>query len=67
MDTLEIMTVQQVAEYLHLHENTVYNMLHHNPPWLPGVKIGGKWYFRRLDIDAMLSKGGLADASNHAS
>lgn len=44
----EILTVEQVAELLHLHPMTVYRLAKEGK--LPGFKVGGRWRFQK---DAM--------------
>ena len=41
----EILTVDQVAELLHLHAMTVYRLAKEGK--LPGFKVGGRWRFQR--------------------
>lgn len=48
----EIMTLQDVAEYLKLAERTVYGYAQKN--LLPGIKVGSAWRFRKADILAWL-------------
>ncbi len=49
-DTL--LNVQQVAEYLQLNLSTVYQWAQQGR--LPAIKLGGRWRFRRTDIEAWL-------------
>jgi excisionase family DNA binding protein len=44
-----VLTVQGVAEYLHLHRQTVYGLLKRKQP--PAFKIGSGWQFNRESID----------------
>jgi len=44
----EILTVEQVAELLHLHPMTIYRLAKEGK--LPGFKVGGRWRFQK---DAM--------------
>jgi excisionase family DNA binding protein len=46
--TREIMTVSDVAAFLHVHPATVYKMLKHRE--LPGFRIGSDWRFNRAEI-----------------
>jgi excisionase family DNA binding protein len=48
----DILTLQEVAEYLKLSERTVYGYTQKG--LLPGIKIGNSWRFRKTDIDAWL-------------
>lgn len=45
----EILTVEQVAELLHLHPMTVYRLAKGGK--LPGFKVGGRWRFRKDAIE----------------
>jgi len=45
------MTIQDVAEYLDLNEQTVYRMVQQRK--IPAVKIGGQWKVKRSHIDKM--------------
>ena len=45
----EVMTVQEVAEYLRLNEMTVYRLAQQGK--LPALKIGRSWRFKRELID----------------
>ena len=50
-----VLTVQDVAEYLHVHRNTVYRLL--NREQLPAFKIGSEWRFNRESIDLWRADG----------
>ncbi len=52
-DANEIMTLPQVAEYLHCHPATLYRLLRFRK--IPGFHLGGDWRFRRADIDAWIA------------
>ncbi len=52
--TDEIMTLQDVAEYLKLADRTVYGYAQKGI--LPGIKIGSSWRFRKADIAAWIEK-----------
>ena len=54
MDEKQVLTVQEVAAYLRVHENTVYTWLRNKQ--LRGVKFGRKWYLLKSQIDTLLSK-----------
>ncbi|MCM2315360.1 MAG: helix-turn-helix domain-containing protein [Thermoanaerobaculia bacterium] len=53
LNTGDILTIRQLAEYLMVSEKTVYRMLDRNQ--LPAVRVGAQWRFRRQDIDAWLT------------
>ncbi len=46
----EIMTTQEVAEYLRLAEATIYKLAQSGD--IPAVKVGRTWRFKRELIDA---------------
>jgi excisionase family DNA binding protein len=41
----EVLTVEEVAQLLHLHVMTVYRLAKEGK--LPGFKVGGRWRFQR--------------------
>ena len=41
----EIMTVEEVAEYLRVHPSTIYRMLRHGE--IPAFRVGSDWRFHR--------------------
>ncbi len=41
----EILTIEEVAQFLHLHIMTVYRLAKGGK--LPGFKVGGRWRFQR--------------------
>ena len=45
----EILTVEQVAELLHLHAMTVYRLVKEGK--LPGFKVGGRWRFEKNALE----------------
>ena len=50
----EILTLQELAEYLKLNEKTAYRLAGEGK--LPGFKIGGSWRFKREDLEAWIEK-----------
>jgi excisionase family DNA binding protein len=48
----EILTIQELAEYLKLNEKTAYRLAGEGK--LPGFKVGGSWRFKRVDIEAWI-------------
>lgn len=50
----EILTIQELAEYLKLNEKTAYRLAGEGK--LPGFKVGGSWRFKRVDIEAWIEK-----------
>jgi excisionase family DNA binding protein len=50
----DIMTAQEVADYLHCHYYTVYRMVRRGT--LPVFRLGGDYRFRRSDIDQWIAQ-----------
>lgn len=50
----EIMTIEEVAEYLRVSERTVYDWAQKGH--LPGGKLGTTWRFKRSDIEGWVSR-----------
>ena len=48
----EILTVEQVAELLHLHTMTVYRLVKEGK--LPGFKVGGRWRFEKTALETWM-------------
>ncbi|MCK4260915.1 MAG: helix-turn-helix domain-containing protein [Halanaerobiales bacterium] len=51
-DYPEILLVEEVAEYLRVNKQTIYNLLRQGQ--LPAKKIGGQWRFHKKAIDEYL-------------
>lgn len=49
----EILTLKQVAGYLHVTERTIYRLA--ADKGIPAFKVGGSWRFRKADIDQWIS------------
>ena len=49
-----LLNVKEVAEYLRVTESTVYTWSQKGK--LPGIKIGRRWKFRQVDIDAWIER-----------
>ena len=47
----EILGIKEVANYLRLKEQTVYNLVQNGT--IPGLKIGGTWKIKQEHIDRM--------------
>jgi excisionase family DNA binding protein len=47
-----LMTVEELADYLGLQKQTIYNWLHQKK--ISGIKIGKVWRFNRTYIDKWL-------------
>jgi excisionase family DNA binding protein len=57
MPTDQVMTVDEVAAYLKVHESTIYRLLKAHD--IPGFRIGSDWRFLLKEIDAWrLSRSG---------
>lgn len=50
----EIMTIEEVAEYLRVSERTVYDWAQKGQ--LPGGKLGTTWRFKRSDIESWVNR-----------
>ena len=50
----EILTLQDVARLLKVHEKTVYTMARSGE--LPGFKVRGQWRFKRADLDDWIAE-----------
>jgi len=50
----EILTIQELAEYLKLNEKTAYRLAGEGK--LPGFKVGGSWRFKREDIEQWIEE-----------
>lgn len=47
-----LMDIDELADYLRLKRQTIYNWLHQRK--ISGIKVGGVWRFDRRDIDIWL-------------
>jgi excisionase family DNA binding protein len=47
--TREILTVQDIAKYLHCHQSTIYRLA--NRGEIPAFRLGGGWRFKVEQID----------------
>jgi len=48
----DIMTIDEVAEYLRINKKTAYRLV--SDQKLPGFKVGGAWRFRRSEIETWI-------------
>lgn len=48
------MTIAEVAEFLHVHYQTVYGLMREEG--LPGFKIGSHWRFHRGAVEGWMEK-----------
>ncbi len=47
-----LIDIDELADYLRLKKQTLYNWLHQRK--ISGIKVGGVWRFDRRDIDSWL-------------
>jgi len=47
-----LMDIDELADYLKLKRQTIYNWLHQKK--ITGIKVGGVWRFERKEVDAWL-------------
>jgi excisionase family DNA binding protein len=52
----EVMTLQEVAEYLHCAYSTVYKLIRQRQ--IPSFAQGGGWRFLKSEIDQWIAEGG---------
>ena len=52
--TGEILTTQEITEYLKLNEKTAYRLASEGK--LPGFKVGGSWRFKRVDFEKWIEE-----------
>jgi len=58
-----LIDVDELAEYLKLQKQTIYNWLHMGK--ISGIKVGGVWRFDRKEVDSWLrSRRRLSKESN---
>lgn len=48
----DVMTLPQVADYLHCHYSTIYRLVRQRA--IPAFRIGGGWRFRRSDLNTWM-------------
>lgn len=52
MPDRELMTIEEVADYLRVKKRTVYEWVKNGK--IPAIKTVGQWRFKRMQIDAWL-------------
>ncbi len=52
MGISRLIDIDELADYLRLKRQTLYNWLHQGK--ISGIKVGGVWRFDRRDIDSWL-------------
>ncbi len=48
----KLMDIEELADYLRLKKQTIYNWLHEDK--IAGIKVGGVWRFDKKDVDKWL-------------
>jgi excisionase family DNA binding protein len=56
----EVMTVEEVAEYLRVTPSSIYEWAKAGK--MPAAKVGRLWRFHREEIDAWVRRGGLQNS-----
>jgi repressor LexA len=59
----DILTLQEVAEYLKVDERTVYRML--KSKQLPAFKVRNQWRFKKETIDKWIEKSNIRESKNN--
>ncbi|MCM8797618.1 MAG: helix-turn-helix domain-containing protein [Candidatus Omnitrophica bacterium] len=54
MVDIELMTIDEVADYLKVTRRTIYDWLKRKK--IPAIKLVGQWRFRKDKIDAWIDK-----------
>jgi len=52
----EIMTPEELAEYLRVSRQTIYNLLWRGE--IPGMKVGTHWRLKKTDVEKWISQTG---------
>jgi len=52
MDVINLMTIDDLADYLKVSRRTIYEWLKQNK--IPAVKLVGQWRFRKEKIDSWM-------------
>lgn len=47
-----LMDIEELADYLRLKRQTIYNWLHQGK--ISGIKVGGVWRFDKKEVDSWL-------------
>ncbi len=51
--TREVMTVEEVADYLQVSHRSIYNLAAAGE--IPAAKVAGQWRFKKTEVDAWLT------------
>jgi len=54
MDKEQLLTLQDVADFLQIKERTIYDWVKKGK--IPGFKLGNVWRFKREDIDCWIEE-----------
>ena len=58
----ELMTLEEVADYLRVTKKTIYRLLERRD--IPATKVGRQWRFDKAEIDVWLSQSSIKTAAN---
>jgi len=58
----DILTIQDVADYLRITQKTAYRLAANDT--LPGFKVGGSWRFKKSEIEAWIEAQKAAGKGN---
>jgi excisionase family DNA binding protein len=50
----EILTLDEMKKYLRVHEMTLYRWVKNGI--VPGFKVGGRWRFKKSEVDAWIDR-----------
>jgi excisionase family DNA binding protein len=53
------MSVSEIAEYLGLHENTIYRYLSRKKNKIPSYRVGKLYKFDPIEVDEWIKKGNV--------
>jgi excisionase family DNA binding protein len=59
------MNIEELADYLRLRKQTIYNWLHQKK--ISGIKVGGVWRFDKKEVDSWLRARRLSCVSRDSS
>ena len=59
-----LMNIEELADYLRLRKQTIYNWLHQKK--ISGIKVGGVWRFDKKEVDSWLRARRLSCVSRDA-
>jgi excisionase family DNA binding protein len=59
--SIKVMTLAEVADFMHVHQSRVYRLLKHHQ--IPAFKLGSDWRFNQESIERWVSEREKANAS----